>query len=129
MSKMFEKMVLGKAYVFNDEYINDLLNNPVEVKKIWTVDEIKQYLKKNDRFVVNSLLKMYTLQTEDEQNEGSTTEHNNVGFNAFDAKILTSIAKQCIENKYITLKQVNIVYDKIKKYSGQITRIANGEFN
>lgn len=125
----FEKKNLGKAYIFDQEYLDNLLYNNVDVKKNYTINEIREYLKYSDRFVVNSLIKMYTLQTSDEQVNKATTHHNGVGFNAFDANILSDIAKQCIERKFITCKQINLVYTKIRKYAGQITKIANGDLN
>lgn len=122
----FEQKVLGKVYTFDDEYVNSLICRDVEVKRVYDVEEIRDYLKKSDRFVINSLIKMYMMQTAEEQ-EGKSTEYKNgVGFNAFDANVLSNIARQCINEHYITVKQVNLVYNKIKKYAKQITQIANG---
>ena len=75
--------------------------------------------------VLRSLVKLYQCQTEEEKTSKETITQNGKGFNACDAKILTSIAEFYIAKGFISDKQYNIVYNKIQKYAKQITCIAN----
>lgn len=94
--------------------------------KTWTQERIKELLTTNDTMVVRSLIKLYNLQTDDEQRSEETVHSNGVGFNGCDSQILTSISKQYISKGFITPKQMVLVRKKIFKYSRQLTLIANG---
>ncbi len=95
--------------------------------KVWTKEEIKNLLLTKDIMVVKSLVKLYQLQTLDEQRAGETTHQNGVGFNGTDSQFLSSCARFAMQTGYLSPKQIAIVRRKIIKYSGQITKIANGE--
>lgn len=96
-------------------------------EKVWTVKEIKVMLKTNPKAVERGILAIYKYQTREEQNTESTREHNGVGFNAFDAEIMSGFAKWLEFGKKLSKKQFEIAQKKIVKYAGQLTRIANGE--
>lgn len=117
-----------QIYKISDTQIQKASSTVVNNKKqgSWTKEEIKNLLKTNDTMVVHSLLKLYTYQEAIEKASGETTLSNNVGFNAWDAQVLTKMAQNVIENKTITKAQVNYVRNKILKYSNQLTKIANG---
>ena len=93
--------------------------------KVWTVEEIKVLLEKNDVVVCRSLMQMYSLQDDDEQIYKETTKRNGVGFNGIDAKLLSSFAEFYETYHYLSNKQIAIARKKLVKYSGQITRLAN----
>ena len=97
-----------------------------EAKKEWTVDEIKSLIDTNDIFVIRSLIKLYSYQTDEEQAGDMTSEHNGFGFNSFDAKALSGMTKILTNNFIISKSQVNYARTKLKKYAKQLTRIANG---
>jgi len=94
-------------------------------KRVWTRDEIKTLLQKNDKMVSRSVVKLYEYQTASEQENNNTRESNGVGFNAVDASFLTSIAERVISGRPLTDKQIKATRKAILKYTGQLTEIAN----
>ena len=64
---------------------------------------------------------------EQEKNADATLEHNGVGFNAFDAEVLSDIAKKLIRGEELTDKEFFTARKRIQKYAGQLTLIANKE--
>lgn len=93
--------------------------------KTWTVDEIRELLKANDKMVMRSLKKLYDCQTADEQACQEATHANGAGFNKPDAAFMTSVAEFMLKRGYLTEKQLAAVRKRIMKYAGQLTRIAN----
>jgi len=73
----------------------------------------------------NALVQLFERQTDDEQTAETTKYHNNIGFNACDAEILTNIAKWFMAKGWMSNKQTALVRKRIKKYSGQLADIAN----
>ena len=98
-----------------------------ENKRVWKADEIKDMLRSNDRAVVRGIARIYELQTSAEQTAESTHNKNGVGFGAFDAPFLTSLAKQIKNGRTLTGNQLKFARPKMLKYAGQLARIANGE--
>lgn len=96
--------------------------------KVWTKDEIKNLLETRDDAVIRGLLAIWDKQTEAEQEWEATSEHNNVGFNAIDAKICSSFVKFYNDAGFLTKKQMVIARKKIMKYAGQLKKIANKEY-
>ena len=96
--------------------------------KIWTKDEIKELLINRDDAVIKGLLAIWEKQTEAEQEYGETAEHNNVGFNAIDAKICSSFVNFYKNAGFLTKKQMVIARKKVLKYGGQLKKIANKEY-
>ena len=94
-------------------------------KKVWSKAEIKELLMTNDKAVARGLVALYNCQTDNEQFGECTTESNGVGFNKFDAELMTNMAKWYIAKGFLTSKQIAIVRKKIVKYAGQLTAIAN----
>jgi hypothetical protein len=93
----------------------------------WTKEEIKEMLGRNDKAVLRGLMAIYNLQTADEQALQATAHHNGVGFSGCDAELLSSFAVNYTKYGRLTEKQMAILRNKIKKYAGQLTKIANGE--
>ncbi len=96
-----------------------------EMKREWTVDEIKNLLSTNDKMVCRSLMKLYELQTADEQADQETHIRNGVGFNGYDAPLLTSFAQFFNQTGFLTMKQTAICRKMLMKYAKQLTNIAN----
>ena len=94
-------------------------------KRVWTEDEIKNYVQTNDKVLYGALKNLYACQTADEQTNSTTTHANGAGFNATDADYLTSVSKFLIKNGYLTDKQKACVRKKLVKYNKQLTRLAN----
>lgn len=81
---------------------------------------IREQLKTNEQWAKRALVVIYERQTTDEQNTLSTNHHNNIGFTGADAYILTSLAQFYKRNKYLSEKQMKIVFRRIHKYCRQI---------
>lgn len=122
---------MQSSYSISADYIKNVLKNKNKKKskedKVWTCEEITDLLKRNDKFVINSLIILHSYQTKEEQYNKSTDEANGVGFNAYDAGPLTDVYDWMAKNNVITFKQVNFVRKKIIKYKRQLTAIANHE--
>lgn len=73
---------------------------------------------------IKAMLRIYEYQTEDEKACGTVDNLNGVGFAGTDAELLTSFCKQFERRKTLTDKQVAILFKKIGKYAGQLTRQA-----
>lgn len=95
------------------------------MEKIWIKDEIVDMLKTNPKAVTRGIVAIYQKQTKDEKVTLSTNHHNGIGFNAVDAKILSSFAEQILNGHSLTTKQFEIAKKRIIKYSVQLAKIAN----
>lgn len=73
---------------------------------------------------IKALLRIYEYQTEDEKACGTVDNLNGVGFVGTDAELLTSFCKQYEIKKTLSDKQMAILFKKIGKYAGQLTRQA-----
>ncbi len=117
--------------VVEEPIVEDVAEETVEAvaedkpKKVWTEDEIRNLLETNDTVLCGALKKLYNQQTDDEQNCGTTTHSNGVGFNGADAEFLSSAAKFLIKNNYLSDRQKMVVRKKMIKYAKQLTRLAN----
>lgn len=88
--------------------------------KTITKEFIKKQLATNPAWAVKGLVKIYTLQTADEQASDTTSHDNGVGFSGVDANILSSFAKQVNAGRNLSPKQMMIVYKIIPKYWRQV---------
>lgn len=88
--------------------------------KTITKDYIKTQLATNPAWAIRGLVKIYTLQTADEQESDRTSHDNGVGFSGVDANILSSFAKQVNAGRNLSPKQMAIVYKKMPRYWKQI---------
>ena len=86
--------------------------------------EVKSYIQSqlstNPAWAIRGLVKIYTLQTSDEQASDTTSHDNGVGFSGCDANILSSFAKQVNAGRNLSPKQMTIVYKKMPRYWRQI---------
>jgi len=94
-------------------------------KRIWTVEEIKNLLQTNDKFICKATVKLFEKQTEEEKATDHTGVSNGVGFNGTDAFIMSKFAKFYMERGFLSPKQLAIAKRKIQKYAKQLTTIAN----
>ena len=93
--------------------------------KTWTKDDIKILLAVSDKMVGISLVQIYNCQTEDEKLYKETSHDNGIGFNAFDSKILSSLAEFYLEHNYLSRNQLEVARRRLVKYSNQICKLAN----
>jgi hypothetical protein len=91
-------------------------------------DAIAMYRTKladNPAWALRGLVKVYEMQTADEQEMEATTEHNGVGFTGVDGEILTSFAKQYIARGTLSPKQMALLYKKMPKYAKQLLTLSD----
>ena len=62
-------------------------------QRIWTRDEIDHLLKTNDIAVMRAIVRLFEMQTADEQMTADAKKQNSRGFNAADAKAGTRMAR------------------------------------
>lgn len=90
----------------------------------WTKEHIQYLLLSNNRAVGRALIQIYNRQTAYEQRSEEAQVHNGVGFTAFDAEFLTSVAKGYLQYGQLTERQMPIVRKKMLKYWKQLLDIA-----
>ena len=90
-----------------------------------TTEEVREILRTNDGAVVRAIQVLYDRQTATEQACRATFDANGVGFNAFDAEFLTSLARYTEEHGGLTRRQVAAGRRAVMKYAGQLADIAN----
>lgn len=94
------------------------------VSKELTKDYIQKMVSTEPKWTVAAILALYERQTEDEKAEGSAKVYNRMGFNKFDAAFMTSLAEQLLADKFLSAKQLGAAQKVLKKYAGQLLRIA-----
>lgn len=85
---------------------------------------IKDKLETDDKWLYAGIMAIYKHQTEDEQQSQETKHINGVGFNGADAKIMSSFAEFLMKTGFLTGKQKAIARKKMRKYAGQLEKIA-----
>lgn len=66
---------------------------PMTTRKIWTREDIDAMLMTNDDAVMRAIVRLFEMQTADEQSSADTKRKNNRGFSAADAKAGTRMAR------------------------------------
>ncbi len=84
---------------------------------------IQSKLSTNAAWAVRGLIRIYGLQTEEEQGAGSTFAANGIGFSGCDAEILSSFATQVKKGRNLSEKQMAIVFKKMPRYWRQIVSL------
>ena len=103
---------------WNKQSIIQILENPqgrTDVKGKWC----------DNRFLIWKMLQaLYERQTAYEQEHKLTVEENGVGFNGYDSGFLSEVAETSKRFKNLTQPQANAVARRLRKYAGQLERIA-----
>ena len=82
--------------------------------------DITDEIREDDGVAVAALLSLYHNQTSDEQVGHHTAYKNEIGFNAYDAPILTSIAEQYLKTEALSSGQINALKKLLPKYKRQL---------
>lgn len=91
------------------------------MEKIWTIPEIKEMLATNRKWIERAIVVITEEnQTHTEQINEYTKDRNGIGWNGYDASILTSFAKQIKMGRTLSEKQMNIAKKKLPKYAKQV---------
>lgn len=87
---------------------------------------IQRSIDTNDRAVAKAITMIYSKQTQSEQASQMTRDHNNVGFSAFDAEILSSFAERLQSGRALTERQMAVGRKKIRRYWKQLAIMSGG---
>lgn len=98
-----------------------------KVKKSLVKAFVKEKLSTSPVWAKQALLRIYELQTSDEQRMQGTIYHNGVGFTGTDGRILTSFAKQLLKTGYLSDKQMQLLMKKMPKYWIQVVKVSDKE--
>jgi hypothetical protein len=95
--------------------------------KVWTFTEVAELVNRGTpRELAELLICLYNRQTRDEQSSQYTTHLNSRGFNAYDAKFLSSVAEGSIRHgRSLTPGQCPPVRKALHKYTRQILHALN----
>lgn len=94
-------------------------------RRVWTEEEIRDYVQNNDKVLYGAIKKLYNEQTVDEKMAGETKHYNGVGFNGADSRFMSSLAEFLIRNGFLTDKQKYVARKRMVKYTKQLTKLAN----
>jgi len=117
----------GIKEVRMDSFQLELFNSPVKITKKLIKGFIRMKLATNDAWALRALRVIYSRQTADEQETGTTCHSNNVGFSGIDAEFLTSLANQYQNRGSLSFKQLKILHKIMPKYWRQILEMSDVE--
>lgn len=85
-------------------------------------------LQTDDKWLIRGLLRIYSFQTQNEQQVRATNLQNGVGFSAFDADFLSGIAERVLKDpqRPLTPNQINAVRKAMLKYARQLLNYVKG---
>jgi len=84
------------------------------------IDSLKLLLDRNPRAVERAMVVLYHRQTSDEQVSSSTNHLNGRGFNGVDAAFGSSLARQVLDGRALSIKQLDHARKMVKKYVRQL---------
>lgn len=96
---------------------------PLTVSK----EEIKDKLKNDLRWMERALVVLHDLQTNEEQNVGTTIVDNGKGFNGMDGRYLSYLAKWVKKGNHLSEKHMKKAGEKLPKYWKQISNMIEAE--
>lgn len=102
---------------------------------IYSKEFIREKLFTSNRWLKRGIIRIAEFQTPDELKSEQTIIRNSLGFNSSDANYLTNISKKINVNsnleltELLTKEEIRISRVKMLKYSGQLTKLANGKLN
>lgn len=91
------------------------------------VQEWRDKIATDNRWALRALLRVFSLQTQDEKSSGVTRHLNNVGFNGRDAEFATSLVVYWKRHQQFSPKQWAALRRLMPKYAGQLYRVTYEE--
>jgi hypothetical protein len=98
-----------------------------KVTKVQIKEFVKGKLSTDKVWAQHALLKIFEFQTLEEQKCKTTMDYNGVGFTGTDGRILSSLATQLQRKRYLSDKQMDLVFKKMPKYWIQVVKISDKE--
>lgn len=93
--------------------------------KTWTREEIDAMLRTNSRAVERAMVRLYELQTADEQQAETTKVHNNAGFSSYAARRGSYYARWVMSGRQLTGEHLEAATKIALRHSRQLVEIAN----
>lgn len=75
----------------------------------WTKEKINELLLSNPKACERALVVLYNRQTNDEKNAEATIERNGVGFGAYDAEFMSSLARRVLGGRGLTPNMLRVL--------------------
>lgn len=88
---------------------------------------LQNLLRTNDKALYRAIILIAEYQTPHEVVMGATIEHNNVGFGAVDAEMMTALALRLKNGGTLTEREKAISRNKMPKYWKQLYRISKAK--
>jgi len=92
-----------------------------------TKEHIEAKIATDQRWLERAILAIYERQTRDEQVSETSKYQNFRGFNGPDAHRMTYYACWLKSGRHLSGRHLDDARKRVKKYCGQLLRIANGE--
>jgi len=90
-------------------------------------EAVKLKLATNPAWALRGLVRIYEFQTISEQQVGTTTDANGVGFSSVDSEILSSFARQVNMGRTLSIKQMLLLHKKMPRYWKQISGLISAD--
>lgn len=87
--------------------------------------EVLELLLNSNRAVESAIVALYNKQTLDEKHSEETRHSNKIGFNAYDARFGTFLARFILAGNHLNSKDIQKARNITMKYSKQLAKIAN----
>jgi hypothetical protein len=87
----------------------------------FTNKSVREILNTSDDAVERALLALYSSQIDSEKASRYTIEGNNIGFNMYDAKILSKFAEKLKSGNKLSPDEIRKARQRLLKYSGQLS--------
>ena len=94
---------------------------------MWTKEQIGERIEGSNKWLERGVLAIYDRQTRDEKSVKDTKYLNGMGFSAFDVQYLSYVAEYLKSGRHLSGQYVEKTRKRMKRYVGQLTKIANGE--
>lgn len=91
----------------------------------WTKERIWQGIENSQTWLEKAILTLYDRQTDLEKSIDCTYAENGIGFNGIDANYFSYLAKWIQSGRHLSGEHLARAKKRIKKYCGQLARIAN----
>jgi hypothetical protein len=92
-----------------------------------TKDQIEVKIATDQKWLERAILAIFKKQTSDEQTAEQSKYQNLRGFNGPDAKRMTYYACWIKSGRHLSGYHLELARKRMKKYCGQLEKIANGE--
>jgi hypothetical protein len=93
--------------------------------KVYNVHEMRMWIEKSNYVLFKAIIVLWRRQTTEEQCKFEACERNGIGFNKYDAPLMTEFASKILTRQGLTPKEIALARMRIRKYIKQLTQFAN----